>query len=450
MFDVEFPTLRTLKVIEQTKKDKNEGAKNPTIPGARIFRHENARPAYVNSTGCIQWFYHLSEVNDLGMFSYIIKNKKSDFERPWQCMAHPEVNMYYYILSGSGSVKLGGEKTGYKEEEYEFGELDLVVIPRGVPYKLTGDWQAVCFHVRTSIYGTVAGNSRFTHPTLYYDRPSRPTVAEYEALGKPGELFWTDTLYTRYIKQTMPIECFEYVPFNHTTESNNLIERDFRQIMFEATPIDEQIKNKRNLEEAQKNSFVLGARVICNTDSPAVYNSNAGLKQTSYPLTWTDDIAIFNLAEKHASSDEDRPFDSHAHGDIEEYKFIISGSGTTTIGVGDDTCVEERYNFSAGDLVALPRGLPHVEAGGWKAVFFHAKQSAFGITAGNVLYPHIAYVYTKPHRPTPEEEAVLNEPGTYVMMNSRETYNVYKPNPIIRVEKNKTEMTYLRPDLFNE
>ena len=34
------------------------------------------------------------------------------------------------------------------------------------------------------------------------------------------------------------------------------------------------------------------------------------------------------------------------------------------------------------------------------------------------------------------------------MMDSRETTNIYMPNPILRVEKNPTDMTYLRPDLF--
>ena len=83
---------------------------------------------------------------------------------------------------------------------------------------------------------------------------------------------------------------------------------------------------------------VLGARVLKRKDAPPVYNANAGLRQSSYPLTWTDDIAICNLAEKLASSDEERPFDSHSHPDIEEYKFILSGSGSVTIGVGDETC----------------------------------------------------------------------------------------------------------------
>lgn len=106
-------------------------------------------------------------------------------------------------------------------------------------------------------------------------------------------------------------------------------------------------------------------------------------------MTWTDDIAICNLAEKLAFSDEERPFVSHSHPNIEEYKFILSGSGSVTIGVGDETCEEEYYEL-------------------------------------------------------------LNDPGTFIKMNSRETYNVYCPNPIECIEKNPTDMTHLRPDLFPE
>lgn len=452
MYEVLFRLSRSPEIRAMTEKDKKEGAKNPTVPGARIFRSENARPVYVNSTACRHWFYPLGEVNDLGMFCYMEKKAETDANRRWQTMAHPEVNAYYYILSGEGSIRFGGCGSGYVEECYKFGYLDLVVVPRGVPYTMDGEWQAVSFHVRTGIYGTVSGNSRYPHPVLYYDKPSRPTPEETAALAEPGELWLMDALHTRAIRKHMEIRSEELPDLTElrTDLEGKIVDIDYEDIYFETTPIDEQITSKRDLKEARKNPSVLGARVIRRDDSPAVYNSNAALRQTSYPLTWTDDIGICNLAEKSAVSDKDRPFDSHAHGDIEEYKFIISGSGTTTIGVGDETCVEERYDFKAGDLVALPRGLPHVEAGGFSAIFFHAKQSAFGMVAGNVLYPHIAYVYTKPPRPTPEEEAVLNDPGTYVMMNSRETYNLYRPNPILYVEKNRTEMTHLRPDLFPE
>ena len=106
---------------------------------------------------------------------------------------------------------------------------------------------------------------------------------------------------------------------------------DINDLYAEVTPIDEQTHIISNIKEAKKNATVLGARVLKRKDAPPVYNANAGLRQSSYPLTWTDDIAICNLAEKLASSDEERPFDSHSHPDIEEYKFILSGSGSVTI-----------------------------------------------------------------------------------------------------------------------
>lgn len=305
--------------------DKKEAGKNALVPGARIIRAGAAVSVYENETACREWLYPLSEVNDLGIFSYVEKEKKTDEERPWATRLHPDVNVYYYVLEGEGTLILGG------------------------------------------------------------------------------------------------------------TEG-----------------VDEQTRSEENLREAAKNAAILGARVLKREDAPPVYNANAGLRQSSYPLTWTDDIAICNLAEKSAESDRERPFDSHSHPDIEEYKFILSGSGSVTVGVGDETCQEEYYEFRAGDLVILPRGLAHVDAGGYTALYFHTKQSVFGKTPGDSLYPHIAYVYTRPPRPTKEEEAALNDPGTFIKMNSRETYNVYCPNPILRVEKNPTDMTHLRPDLFPE
>ncbi|GAB2567772.1 cupin domain-containing protein [Gracilibacillus alcaliphilus] len=159
------------------------------------------------------------------------------------------------------------------------------------------------------------------------------------------------------------------------------------------------------------------------------------IKHKSYQQgPWNDDIAICNLAEKNAASDIDRPFDSHAHPDIEEYKYILNGSGAVTIGLGDETCAVERYEFKAGDLVILPRGLAHVDSGEYTALYFHTKQSVFGKTPGTSLYPHNAYVYTKPPRPTKEEEEALNDPGTYLLMNSRETYAIHLPNPILKTE----------------
>ena len=450
MYKIKMGISRPEEVKALTLKDKLEGAKNPTIPGARIFRHANARPVYVNSTGCRHWFYTLSEVNDMAVFCYIEKKAETDRDRHWQTIAHPEVNCYYYILSGSGTVRLGGCGSGYAEENYSFGLLDLVIIPRGVPYSMEGEWDAVCFHVRTSCYGVVAGNSRYPHPVLAYDEPFRPTQGERDALLKRGELMYTDPLYQTAIRKSVPVDAkpIEDLSAARPELGAAVCEADYADLLFECTPIDTQIMDARNLREELKNPSVLGARVIKHDDSPKVYNANAGCSQISYPLTWTDDIGICNWSEKSAASDKDRPFDSHSHRDIEEYKYIIAGGGVTTIGKGDETCQEENYEFHAGDLVALPRGLPHVESGGYIAIFFHAKQSAFGKWAGDVLYPHVAYVYTKPPRPTKEEEEVLNEPGTYIMMNSRETYNVYGPNPILRVEKNRTDMTYLRPDLF--
>lgn len=451
MYKLNMKLERTKEDQENAEMDRKEAAKNPLIPGARIIRGGDAVPVYVNDTACRQWFYPLSEINDLGIFTYIEKGGATDTDRPWGIKCHPDVNVYYYILEGEGKVYFGDGGTAFETECFEFQEQELVIIPREIPYRMEGEWKAICFHARTGVYGTAAGTVRFPHPVISVDKPPRPTKEEEENLNEPGTYVCYD--------QTMSKELYfakdagmkrKYLDLQALRPDLTQVETnyDVNNIYEEITPIDEQTRIKENTEKAKKNASVLGARVLKRADAPAVYNANAGLRQSSYPLTWTDDIAICNLAEKLAESDQERPFDSHSHPDIEEYKFILSGSGSVTIGVGDDSCEEERYEFKAGDLVILPRGLAHLDAGGYTALYFHAKQSVFGKTPGDSLYPHIAYVYTRPSRPTKEEEEALNDPGTYIKMNSRETYNVYCPNPILRVEKNPTDMTHLRPDLF--
>lgn len=451
MYKLEMKLRRSDEDVRQSYKDKKEAAKNPLVPGARIIRGGDAVPVYVNETACRQWFYPLSEVNDLGMFSYIEKNQDTDRDRPWAVRYHPEVNVYFYILEGNGKIYFGDNGHEYETECYDFAAQEMVIVPREVPYYMEGEWKAICFHSRTSVYGTTAGTVRYPHPVVAVNCPARPTEEERSALKQPG-------VYTCY-DQTMTRElCFgkcagDKAPYEDVSKTCADLPQTGEtypvdRIYEEITPVDEQTGVEDNRKQAKKNPSVLGARVLKREDAPPVYNANAGLRQSSYPLTWTDDIAICNLAEKSAESDKERPFDSHSHPDIEEYKFILSGSGSVTIGVGDETCEEERYEFQAGDLVILPRGLAHLDAGGYTALYFHAKQSVFGKTPGDSLYPHIAYVYTRPPRPTREEEEALNDPGTFIKMNSRETYNVYCPNPIERVEKNPTDMTYLRPDLF--
>ncbi len=446
MYTISMPFQRTEENRKQCERDRREAAKNPLVPGARILRGRDAVPVYDSFSSCRQWCYPLSELNDLGFFSYIEKKKDTDENSPWTLQAHPGVNVYLYILAGEGTLFVG--EGNEKQERYDFGEQELVIVPRNIPYRMEGEWNAVCFHARCSVYGTVAGDERFPHPVWVREKP---VCSGKELQDQEGELLYFDQVMSCCLSMGKREAAREYADLHKAPEGLKPASRyDINELYRDVTPCDPQTHTEENRREAGKHAQILGARVLKRTDAPAVYNANAGLKQSSYPLTWTDDIAICNLAEKLASSDLDRPFDSHSHPDIEEYKFILSGSGTVTIGVGDETCEEETYHFTAGDLVILPRGLAHLDAGGYTALYFHTKQSVFGKVPGDSLYPHIAYVYTRPKRPTREEEEALNDPGTYIKMNSRETYNVYCPNPIVRVEKNPTDMTHLRPDLFGK
>lgn len=109
-----------------------------------------------------------------------------------------------------------------------------------------------------------------------------------------------------------------------------------------------------------------------------------------------------------------------------------------TLAVGDDVTTTEEHAFDAGDLLILPRGVPHIDASDYTAVYFQTKASVFGKAPGTSQHPHIAYVYTKQPRPTPEVRDALNDPGACMLMDSRETYSVYLPNPILRMAPNPT------------
>ena len=418
-----------------------EAEKNPVIPGARLLHKEDARKLLVNSTGAAQWFYPLSEGNDMGLFSYIKKDAVSDSERPWTVQAHPEVNLYFLILKGSGTAVLGGG-LGFTEETYEFGARDLLIIPRGVPYRLTGGWEGLCFHARIGVFGAPSGPSRFPHPVLTFNRPDRPTQKEKDAQFEPGSFRFIDPLYSRALIAEPPYLKGEVIPAEGAEDAGSLLLR--------TTPRERQALDPAGQGEVKKNPSVMGARVLRKSDAPDFYNANAGSKQWMYPMGWTDDLAVFCGFFHSKETDIDRPFDSHSHPDVEECKYIISGSGWIKFGVGDSAFETESYEFREGDLIINPRSVPHLEGGTYEAVVWHTKSSCFGKIPGTSQYPHVAYVYTKPPRPTPEEEAATNDPGTYILMDSRETTNVYQPNPILRVEKNPTDMTYLRPDLFEK
>ncbi|WP_291747362.1 cupin domain-containing protein [Bauldia sp.] len=400
-------------------------AANPYIPGARILPGRATCSADLG-TGVRYHLYPLSELNDLGFFARIEMATDEDSS----LRAHPDFNLYVLCLEGSGQVRLGGTG-GYGVEHYEFEAGDLVIVPRDVPYCLAGAFKAVALHARTNAFGKAAPHSRFCHPVLDY--------LSCGAEDGPNGAYLFDPLCSQRLEVPVPYGSVAASP--HRADAEAL----YRNV----TPRDPQTGDAANQAQELVNPSVIGARLLRKAvDAPEVYNANAGNKQWAFPLTWTDDLAICIGATHSSISDRDRPFDSHSHPDVEEYKYIISGRGTVTIGDGDPTVETEVYDYEAGDLVILPRGMPHVDAGDYTALYFHTRQSVFGKVPGTSRYPHGAYVYTKPPRPTKEERAALNEPGTYVFMDSRETLNVFVPNPIERIEHNPTGLTHLRPDLF--
>lgn len=416
----------------------SQGQKNPRVPGARIIGRADAWHGYDAATATDRLSYPVTEVNDLAVFQEV----SSTGTQGWTIQSHPNVTAYLYILDGRGSIELGTTGSVFIGESYDFGPEDLVIVPRDIPYRISGSWSGLFFHYRTSAFGRSSGPNRFPHPVRTWDAPERP-AEEASVLAPAGTLRYLDPLGLT-AQEGGPAASELVLP--RLRDSG----RDAAELYAALTPDDRLTADAAASGMAGRNPSVLGSRIVRRTDAPDVYNANAGNRQWSYPLSWVDDTAIF-IGSKHlASSDEERPFDSHSHPHIEEYKYILAGSGTISFGVGDDTFETETYAFTQGDLVITPRGIPHYDGGDFMALNFHAKTSTFGVAPGTPRTPHPAYVYTKPPRPTPEEEAALNEPGTLLLMDSREELLLYLPNPILRTGRHPTEMTWLRPDLFED
>lgn len=428
---------RTLEEIRR------EALKNPFTPGARVIRRADARKVYVPAAGCTQWLYPLSEVNDFGFFAYIEKDASSDIDRPWASEAHPDAALYVLILEGDGSVVFGEGSPLFEREEYHFTAKDIVVVPRGMPYKFKGGWKGISLHARSNVFGRPVGEGRYCHPILTFEKPPRPTEAEAAALRDAGSYLCTDP--TMSFGVIMPPH-----PLTHPYLAGSSAVQKANELYDSVTPADSQTMDGDSLNQMKKNPSVLGARVLRRKELDELYNSNAAGAVSLYPTTWTDDIAIFATLIHDEKDDAIRPFDSHSHLDVEEYKYVVSGSGWIQFGVGDDAFETETYEFHAGDLVINPRSVPHYEGGTYESISIHTRMSVFGKVPGTAAFPHIAYVYTQPPRPTEEERAATNKPGTYLFMDSRERFNMLAPDPFVKVERNPIDMTYLRPDLFQK
>lgn len=301
--------------MESVHPDLREAAKNPYIPGSRILRRADSRLVYDNASATLRRYYPLSGFNDAGVFATVRKAADSDADRPWAPMAHPGVNLYMYILSGAGTVHLGVGDPTFEPESHDYQAGDLVIIPRGIPYIHTGDWEGTFCHVRTSVFGEVSGPSRFPHPVLTYGKPARPSDSESDALAEPGTLDYFDALGANSIRYPGLFSVPTPVT-PHTVLRPDLslpVSRTPGEIYRAVTPVDPQTGDATSRAESRKNPSVLGARVLRKADAPAVYNAHSANKKRGYPLTWSDDLAIFHRSTHASTGDRDRPWGSHSH-----------------------------------------------------------------------------------------------------------------------------------------
>jgi len=454
MNQIQIKPLNDPEYLQSVHMLQKEAQKNPFVPGNRLVRPEDTRPVYDNQIGCMRYYYPLSEVNDFAVFCYVEKKSAADTDCPWGLMSHPDITMYVYPLHGSGKLILGEGNPCLQIEEYSFNALDLLIIPHGMPYRLEGDWEGVMFHGRSSCFGVSAGMDHLYCPTLYLNKPHRKTQAESKALFEARTMVLTDS--TGQIGCAYSVPATDWRVFQDTRyqreDLNAIPVRDGLELHRLLTPYDAQSSDADVNAEAKKNPSIMGARVLRRSDAENLYNPHVHNLQWAYPLSWTDDMAIIpGFVHRGSVTDTDEPFPSHGHPEIEEYKFVLSGTGVQRFGVDDDTCNEERYDFKAGDLIINPRGIPHLDSGDFSAITFHLKTNVFGRMPGEIRYPHTALMYNSPNRQG-DAKAGQIAANTYLMLNSRETDTVRLPNPYLFAQKQETTLGIKpsKPELYKD
>ncbi|HPJ02686.1 MAG TPA: cupin domain-containing protein [Candidatus Limiplasma sp.] len=399
---------------------------NPSIPGSRKLNRIKAKLVYSNETGCLHWYYPLSAIDDLGMFCYIEKKRVTDKTHPWAIQSHPFVNLYMYIIKGEGELHLGLNDGVFAQETYPFGCEDMLVVPRSIPYRLTGEWEAICFHARTNVYGQTVGDGIFSSPVLMHNKPYRPTTAETKALFDPGTFLYMNPTYSTGMR--IPYNPAFVIPADLSAmrpEFGGIPHTDANDL-YRDCPRAEQTLDETVAQEMLKNPMILGARVMHKSDAEYKYNEADQNEHYAYPLSWADDIGIFIPARHNVKADADKPASSHCHPDIQEFKFVLDGRGKTALGHGDPSFNTEWIEFEKHDLIITPRDVPHFDAGDYTAIFFHTRNTAFGVPSGSADCPHKAITYVKP------EDAVdgVIGPSRMLRMNARETYAQVLARPV--------------------
>jgi len=155
-----------------------------------IVRKRDIEEKFISHSGQVHRFYPMQESWDLGFVTWSRKEAESDETCPFPYHSHPGIDEYWYIISGQGKVVIGEGVEGYEAEILEVEAGDLVITPRGIPHKVFGAVEMLCWHCKHNVWGQPAG---VVHPSRAWDKPPRQNKEDYDFLPDVGEYYEMDS-----------------------------------------------------------------------------------------------------------------------------------------------------------------------------------------------------------------------------------------------------------------
>lgn len=118
--------------------------------------------------------------------------------------------------------------------------------------------------------------------------------------------------------------------------------------------------------------------VIKGKDIEAKRSPHCGCIIKKYPLPEDADMLVWGVDERSLDFEEKWATPMHKHKDFQEYSFVIKGKGKYYVG-------DEVYDVEVGDLVVVPRDVPHKVVGDITFAICFALHNVYGQCIGRKI-----------------------------------------------------------------
>ena len=154
--------------------------------------------------------------------------------------------------------------------------------------------------------------------------------------------------------------------------------------------------------------------VIRGKDVPQQRLVECGCMLQVYPIRPIDDILDFHVVTRTMADEEKWAMQKHSHPKHDEVWYIVKGSGKMIEG-------DEEYDVGPGDLIIIPRGVPHKIIGDVTFTCHACKHNVYGETCGTKLS---FMAHDAPYREKPEE---MSKVGEYMEVDLLAVYKTPMP-----------------------